>query len=149
MSQRIADRHGLRVSTCWTTFLTVLPEPARQRLAAQSTVMLGRAQGVVFAVGALGWTVLAPTPGWAVVWVAVTCSVIGGTYVGLRHSAQSYCDLIEGQVAAHRATLYRAVGFPLPESTEDEPRLGAELSDYLEANAEAAVPLRWAAGEPA
>lgn len=143
MSQRITDRHGLRVSSCWAAFLAVLPEPARQALTAQSTTVLGRAQTLVWTVAALGWTALIPTPGWALVWVVAVLAAVAGAYLGLAHAVQAYCDLIEGQVAVFRSGLYRAVGFPLPESTVDEPKLGAELSDYLDADTGRAVPLRW------
>ncbi|MBO4204571.1 hypothetical protein [Micromonospora echinofusca] len=143
MGQRVADRHGLRITACWASFVTVLPEPDRLRLTEQSTAVLGRAQAYGWALLAAGWAALLPGPVPVALWLVAVLIVVALSYLALCHSAEAYADLIEGLLAVHRLALYRAVGLPAPASTGDEPASGALLSDYLADGAAATVDLTW------
>ncbi|MEH1014411.1 hypothetical protein V6U90_15020, partial [Micromonospora sp. CPCC 206060] len=143
MGQRVADRHGLRVTACWASFVTVLPEPDRLRLTEQSTAVLGRAQGCCWALLATGWAALLPGRIPMALWLVAVLVVVALSYLALCHSAEAYADLIEGLLAVHRLALYQAVGLPAPTSTGDEPACGALLSDYLADGGTATVGLTW------
>lgn len=148
MTERVSLRHGLELAACWEPLLVVCPDSARQLLAGESRRVTQRGQGVIWSLAALAWTALLP-PGAAVCWAAVALAAAWLLYIGLQDAVGTYCDLVEGAVAAHRSLLYRSLGLPLPVDTFAEVSAGALLSAYLAGTPAQvrAMPLSWPAVE--
>lgn len=141
MSERIADRHGLRLSVCWQALLAVLPDGTRDQLAERSTTLLHRTQVLVWSLLSAVWLAVLPLS-WVAWWVAGVSAVVVVSYLGLCQAAEEYADLVEGVVVANRLLLFRAVGLPPPDSVGKEAELGQQLTRYL-AGGRIDVPLSW------
>lgn len=150
MTERVSLRHGLELADCWEPLLVVCPDSARQLLASESRRVTQRGQGLIWSLAALAWTVLLPPAG-AVCWAVAALAAAWLLHAGLQDAVGTYCDLVEGTVAAYRHLLYRSLGLPLPIDTAAEASAGALLSAYL-TGAQAgtlAMPLSWPAVETA
>jgi hypothetical protein len=143
LDQRVTRRFGLRLDVCWQPLLAVLPAEAHARLAEGSRVVVLRGQLPIWSVAALGW--LAFIPGWLgrVGWV-VACLCLGlAGFIGLVSAAEAYADQVFATVAAQRVLLYRALGLPVPSTTDTEPAAGRRLSDQLDQGLDEPAPLSW------
>ncbi|MCX5263338.1 hypothetical protein [Streptomyces sp. NBC_00199] len=129
--QRVAERHGLDMELCWRPLVEVVDQAVRTRLESASSLIVTRAQAVLFAAGLLAWTWLLPA-WWARGAYAVCCLLL--VRIACRAVAaavEAYCDAAEDTFLLHRTGLYCALGFPLPTTTQAERSQGRELSRYL------------------
>lgn len=129
--QRIVAKHGLRMNSCRRLLVEVMPAPKRAELEALSGAVLRRVHTMTWFLFAIVWALALPGLWW-LLWVAACLLMAHWMYLEVCHAAGEYCDALEAVVAVQRHQLYRVVGFPVPGSTADEPRRGAELSGYLD-----------------
>jgi hypothetical protein len=130
--QRVLARHGLRLHSCWSYLLAVLPAPARAELERHSTDVLMRTQAVLWSLAATSYAVLLPGAPMKAGWVLASLIAAYLAYRQVCTVAANYCDAIEGIIVAHRKSLYEVAGFALPTSIADEHKKGMELSSYLD-----------------
>ena len=130
LGQRVRRRHGLDLPTCWPLVEQILPQSAREELEASSGRVAGRIQNLLWALAALVWLPALPTR--LAIGVAVASVILAVLlWWAISGAVEQYCALIEALVAVHRQGMYRAVGWPLPTSTAQEPELGRALTGYL------------------
>ena len=147
MTERVWQRHRLDLSVCWEPILAVLPGPARESLARESTRLTRRAQNLIWACCAAVWAGFLQPP-WAIIgWLVAVAALSCVLYGGLRSAAETYCDLVEAIVAVHRRLLYQGLGLALPDSTSAEIVAGAALSAYLSGVQAVDLPFSWPAGD--
>jgi hypothetical protein len=132
LHQRILATHGLRLASCWELLLSVLPDDAMKKLVAPSSVVLVRAQIVIWAVMNCIWAVWLDNWLWRAGWVFTWLAVAYLAYRELCTAAGKYCDRLGAIVFAHRWLLYEVAKLPSPKSTADELRTGLELSGQLD-----------------
>ena len=142
LDQRVRQRHGLGLPTCWPLIEETLPQAARDRLEDASKRVAGRVRNLMWTVAALVW--LPTFPARLALLVAVTIAVLV-VPLGWAASAsvEQYCALIEAMIAAHRRGIYAAVGWPLPTSTAQEPAQGRALTGYLNRLEVSDITLEW------
>lgn len=133
--QRIVAKHGLRMNSCRRLLVEVMPARKRAELEALTGAVLRRVHTMTWFLVAIVWAPALPGYWW-MLWVAACLVMAHWMYREVCQAACECCDALEAVVAVQRHQLYRAVGFPLPASTADEPRCGAELSGYLDRSTE-------------
>lgn len=136
--KRIETRYGLNLGLCWTAFVEVLPDPARTRLAEQSTQIMLRVQHLVYvpltACWAIPFAAHAGGSAAAVIVLVALGAVVLLEWVCLRRLAAAvgeYADQVTAVVATRRRLLYQACGFGVPAGADAEPAEGRALSEYL------------------
>ncbi|WP_333773326.1 hypothetical protein [Streptomyces sp. IBSBF 3136] len=143
--QRVAERHGLDMELCWRPLVEVVDPAVRTRLESASSLIVTRAQAVLFAAGLLAWTWLLPA-WWTQVVYAVSCLLLVGLACrAVAAAVEAYCDAAEDTFLLHRTNLYRALGFPLPTTTQAEPGEGRNLGMYLAKRSLPPVTFDWPA----
>jgi hypothetical protein len=124
--ERSTDRkYGLDGIICWPRLWPLLPENLRSDLINARSVLDRLVElwfwGLLFWI----WSIWMP---WAVVigllWMLTT-------YWIACQAAMAYGELMETAFDLHRFSLYEMLGWPLPQSTQDEHTLGAQLTEYL------------------
>jgi hypothetical protein len=130
--QRILARHGLRMSSCQWLLLEVSPPEKKAELEHLSQAVLRRVHALEWFVLTAVWAYFLPTAGVRVAWVLACLVAAHWAYREVCRAAVEYCEVLDATVTTHRMRLYRAAGFPLPQSTSDEPIRGNELSGYLD-----------------
>lgn len=119
-------KYGLDAIVCWPRLWALLPEHARTDLS-NARASLDRLVelwfwGLLFAL----WTFWS-TP-WALaislVWMAVS-------YWLALQAAMTYGDLLETAFDLYRFSLYEALGWACPKSSQEERTLGRQLTEYL------------------
>jgi hypothetical protein len=140
---RILLRHGLWMASCQWLLLEIMPAEKRSALEALSDAVLRRVHAWEWLILTASWACFLPGTAAKVIWVAVCLLAAHWAYREICRASADYCDVLEAIVLTHRPALYRAVGFPVPKSTDDEPRKGLELSGYLDQRERVSIPLRW------
>ncbi len=133
--QRIVAKHGFRMNSCRRLLVEVMSQEKRAELEALIGSVMRRVHTMNWFLLAIVWAVFLPGF-YPMLWVAVCLLMAYWMYCEVCKAACEYCDTLEVVVTVHRNQLYHAVGFPLPESTEDESRRGGELSGYLDRGTE-------------
>lgn len=122
---RPAAHYGLDPTTCWPKLWMVLPDDARQAIAAARQRLDSAAQAAVWGVLFLVWTPLA----W---WAAPLGLLVAAVaYRRMRTTAEAYGELFAATFGVHRVKLYEAMRWPLPANPAQELVEGARLSRYL------------------
>ncbi|MER6471000.1 hypothetical protein [Streptomyces collinus] len=129
--QRVADRHGLDMELCWRPLVEVVDPAVRTRLESASSLIVTRAQAAPCAAGLLAWAWLLPVWWARGVYAACCLLLVGLACRAVTAAVETYCDAVEETFLLHRVSLYRALGFPLPTSTQAERSQGQDLSRYL------------------
>lgn len=143
LAQRAQRRHGLDLAACWPLLEEVLDEATRGRLESASGMLGRRVDALVWSVGSLVWLPWLPGRLRAALLIVLVV-LVPLVWSGLNAAVIRYCAAVEALVVAHRHTLYRAAGLPLPESTDREPAQGQELTAYLTRFAAVpTAPLTW------
>ncbi len=123
--RRPFDKYGLDAVTCWSRLWLVMPADSRAEIeSARASLDLG--------VRLLIWSALFAI--WSVWWPWAVLAGAIGIWISYRwalRGAMTYGDLVEAAYDVHRFELYRALRFPLPRNTEDEPTDGKRLTQYL------------------
>lgn len=131
MSQRIGDKHGLRLVSCWHLLMLVIPDKDKADLRVKTAAVLFPAQGFIWSVASAIWAALLPGLLPKILWVVVCFFAAYLAYRRMRSQAQEYCDMIEAVVVAHRKALYEVSGFAAP-TPAHETTAGAQLCDWLD-----------------
>ncbi|MGH3533134.1 MAG: hypothetical protein ACRDQG_00250 [Pseudonocardiaceae bacterium] len=132
--QLILATYGLRLPSCWKFLLPVLPADKKADLQASSSVVLARAQSVIWALMNCIWMVWIQGAVGKIEW---TCGWLAVAYLAYRflcEAADVYCDELRAVVFHYRFRLYESAHFPLPKSIAEELRVGPKLSGYLDRN---------------
>ena len=122
---RPRSRYGLDALVCWHHLWLVLPDEVKME------VVKARHQ-LDTAVRIWMWSVLFLIWGsW--VWWAIPLGLLAALldYRWILEAAKTYGHLVEACFNLHRFSLYRALEWPLPESPEQEPEHGEQLTRYL------------------
>ncbi len=122
---RPAVRYGLDASVCWPQLWLVLPDQPRLDIGEARTRLNVAAQNWLWGVLFIGWTGLA--------WWALPAGLIVATlaYARAVSAAVTYGELFAASFDVYRKLLYEALRWPLPGNPADEPRSGAEITNYL------------------
>ncbi|MDX3866840.1 hypothetical protein [Streptomyces europaeiscabiei] len=130
VSERLNRKLGLDLTVVWGPLLAILPEGQYSRLVAQSSVILGRCQQLLIAVGGLALAPLFPLR-WALAW-SLACLLAALAFRhGLLRETMAFGAEVHTVVVAHRIPLYAAYGLPAPVGPEDEKRCGEAFSGIL------------------
>jgi hypothetical protein len=132
MHQHILAVHGLRLQSCWKLLLMVLPDDKKANLLTSSSVVLAKAQSVIWALMNCIWVVWIPGALWKIGWVYGWLVVAYLAYRGVCTAAGVYCDELRAIIFAYQFDLYKRVNFKPPTSTADAPRTGRNLSNHLD-----------------
>ncbi|MDQ3152492.1 MAG: hypothetical protein M3R63_12480 [Actinomycetota bacterium] len=132
MHQHILAVHGLRLQSCWTFLLMVLPDDKKANLLISSSVVLTKTQSVSWALMNCIWVVWIPGALWKIGWVCGWLAVAYFAYRGVRTAAGVYCDELRAIVVSYRFQLYERANFRLPKSIAEELQAGLDLSGYLD-----------------
>ncbi|MFJ4008202.1 hypothetical protein [Streptomyces sp. NPDC090026] len=130
VAERLDRKLGLDLSVVWGALLTVLPEGQYSRLVAQSSVVLGRCQQLLIAVGGLALAPLFPLR-WALAWVLACLLCALAFRHGLVRETIAFAAQVHSVVVAHRISLYAAYGLSAPVNPQDEVRCGQTLTRVL------------------
>ncbi|MFG1641274.1 hypothetical protein ACGFMK_13385 [Amycolatopsis sp. NPDC049252] len=130
--QRILSRHGLWMSSCQWLLLEVSPPEKKAEFEQLSQAVLRRVHALEWFVLTTAWAYFLPAAGARVAWVLVCLAAAHWAYREVCRAAAEYCEVLDATVTTHRMRLYRAAGFPLPQSTSEELAKGHELSAYLD-----------------
>ncbi len=118
-------RYGLDGVICWPALWMVLPEQARQDVAAAWADLSGTARLVFWALLGMVWGA------WA--WWALPVA-LGLAWAGYRlvlEATDVFATQVEITFAVHRFALYDALGLQRPTTAEEERQLGAALTAHL------------------
>ena len=118
-------RYGLDGVVCWPALWLVLPEQARQDVAAARADLSGAARLVFWALLGVVWGAWAP---WA---LPVALGLAWAGYRLALESAETFATLVETAFALHRFALYEALGLPRPTTPEEERQLGEAITAHL------------------
>ncbi|RPI33000.1 MAG: hypothetical protein EHM70_07395 [Chloroflexota bacterium] len=118
-------RYGLDAVACWPRLWLLLPEPARDEIDTARLTLDTCVNWWVWSMLFLVWTVWtwwALPVGLLVAWIAYRSAV---------QTSRDYCDLVVAAYDLYRWSLYKQVGWPLPENSADEPACGRQLTSFL------------------
>ncbi|MBU2666935.1 hypothetical protein KOI35_25820 [Actinoplanes bogorensis] len=121
-----ADKYGLDGIALWPHLWLLLPEPARQEIAAARAGLDGAARLFLWGLLAL------PLAGWT--WTAVPVSLLAmAAAVRWRGPAAAivYADLVEASYDLYRTSLYEQMRWPLPANPRQERAEGRRLTEYV------------------
>jgi hypothetical protein len=121
-----ADKYGLDAVAVWPHLWLVLPDSARQEIAAARSGLDGAAR--LFLWGLLFLPFVALT------WLAVPVGLaVAAAALWWRAPATAavYGDLVEAAYDLHRPALYRQLRWPLPTDPQQERSEGRRLTTYL------------------
>jgi hypothetical protein len=121
---RPIDKYGLDPAVCWPQLWLLLPDTTRRELAAARAGMDLGATLMLWSVLSVGLVVWTP-------WALAAAGVAAGAHAWLLAAAQRYGELLEAAFDLYRASLYRALRWPLPATPAEEPAAGQELTRYL------------------
>jgi hypothetical protein len=120
-----ARKYGLDAMICWPRLWPLLPENLRTDLASARSALDRLAELCFWGLLFLFWAILVR---WAILiallWIFIT-------YHMACQSAMSYGDLLEAAFDLYRFSLYDAMGWPRPKSTQTEPELGSQLTEHM------------------
>jgi hypothetical protein len=120
------DKYGLDPVRCWPHLWLVMPEAARQEVAAARSAVDAATAGGLWGLAFLAWTPW--TPWAAAVGLVVTCAA---WWTWLPRRTEVFGDLVESAFDLHRRELYAALRWPPPADPNDERASGALLTEYL------------------
>lgn len=132
---RVQSRYGLDPIICWPRLWLLLPNTAREEVAAAYAALLLSAQ--VLLCGAL-FTVWGIWAWWAPLLGLLTAI---GSYLRMLRAATIVADLVESCYDVHRALLYASLRWPPPANPQAERREGARLTAYLNAGSRQPTPV--------
>lgn len=119
-------KYGLDAFVCWPRLWLLLPDNTRDDLSAArqvlNTLVELWAWGLLFLIWLIGspWALLV-----SVLWLLIARLL-------LLQAAMAYADLFESAFDLHRWSLYKSVGWPLPETSgEAEIAAGQRLTEFL------------------
>ncbi|SHN14543.1 hypothetical protein [Streptomyces yunnanensis] len=138
--------YGLDLAVCWDPFVKALETPVRDELTAAATRVFARVQGLVCAAATACWAIVIPGMLQRLLWVAMCALLVWGAHRSLRAGVDAYCRHVTGLFAVHRVRLYRALGFTLPATAQEEVSCGTTLSAALSRTlrpGSAPVPYEW------
>ncbi|HVN03879.1 MAG TPA: hypothetical protein VMT86_05635, partial [Bryobacteraceae bacterium] len=122
---RSYDKYGLDAAVCWPRLWLLLPDAARTDVGAARTEVDSAARAFLWSVLFCAWTFVHP--------VALLIGIVAALLMHrhLKDTAETYGTLLESAFDVYRFSLYRSLGWALPENAEKEPARGAELTNYL------------------
>lgn len=118
-------RYGLDAVVCWPRLWLLLPASVKQELQ-------GAHVELTHAIRLCVWSLLLTIWSIWVIWVApigILAFLIA--YKWAVEAAEVYADLLEATFDLYRYTLYEALRWQLPNDSNEEIRVGKQLSDYL------------------
>lgn len=118
-------KYGLEAVICWPRLWLLLPDRAREDLAAARETLFRRAELVLWGLLFLAWT---PFSAWAIL-IGLVWAFVG--YNLALQAAQSFGDLLESTFGLYRHLLYEAVGWEKPADLAAERAAGKQLSAFL------------------
>lgn len=131
-AQRVEDTTGLNLSVAWPPLVATLPQEVFERLAAQSTMILGRFQQLMLVFGALPLAAFLP---WRFAWIWLVVGCIAALAFRRAVTAETgvFARQIHTTVVLHRTVLYSALGLPPPATPSDELAAGRRATEILKA----------------
>jgi hypothetical protein len=123
--RRPADRYGLDPIICWPRLWILLPDGAKKEISEAYIDLASNARLWLWSLLFLVWSP------W--VWWAIPIAILSASFAYSRSqdAASSYGDLIESAFDLHRSLLYKSLRFPLPETSDQEPDAGLQITEYL------------------
>lgn len=118
-------KYGLEAVICWPRLWLLLPDRAREDLAAARETLFRRTELVLWGLLFLAWT---PFSLWAIV-IGLIWAFVG--YNLALQAAQSFGDLLESAFDLYRHLLYEALGWEKPADLAAEREAGQRLSAFL------------------
>jgi hypothetical protein len=133
---RPAAKYGLDAVAVWPCLWLLLPDQARQELAAGRMALETSVGSMLWGALFLIFTPWAPLAAPAGLAVAIAAFLL---WIPAR--AEVFADLLESAFDLYRGNLYRQLRWPLPTAPEDEPAEGRQLTSYLWRGSEAPAPI--------
>jgi hypothetical protein len=133
---RPVDKYGLDPVSLWPHLWLLMPDTARQELAAARAALDASVAAVVWGLLFLAftpWSPWAPPVGLGVAALALL--------VWIPARAANFAALVEAAFDLYRQNLYTQLRWPLPASPHDERREGRRVTTYLLRGSDAATPL--------
>jgi hypothetical protein len=118
-------RYGLDAIICWPRLWSLLPENIRVDLANARSTLDRLVELWFWGLLFLLWTFWVP---WAALISLLWITIIYGIAC---QAAMSYGELLEASFDLHRFSLYDVMGWPRPKNTQEEIKLGNQLTEYL------------------
>lgn len=119
-------KYGLDPVVCWPRLWLLLPHDVQGSITIARGSLDTATRAAVWGVLVLIWAYWAPLVAPLVALVVVVLAARS-----MRSAAEVYGDLVESAFDLHRVALYRAAGWPLPVSPDQERACGQQLSEYL------------------
>jgi hypothetical protein len=133
---RPVDKYGLDAVSLWPHLWLLMPDAARQELAAARAALDASVAAVVWGLLFLvfiPWSPWAPVAGLGVAALALL--------VWVPARAATFAALVEAAFDLYRQDLYTQLRWPLPTSPHDERRQGRQVTSYLLRGSDAMTPL--------
>jgi hypothetical protein len=123
--RRPQEKYGLDAVVCWPHLWFLLPESTKLDLQNARASLNNIAQLWLWSILFLFWT---PSAWWA---LPIGLLVAFFSYGWMLEAAEGLSTLVEAAYDLHRMTLYQAMNWPLPVNSDQELKLGQQLSEYL------------------
>lgn len=123
---RPSAKYGLDSIICWPALWLVLPDAAKTELQAARAALDRAIRLWLWSVMFVVWTQWA---WWAL--PAGLLAAVGIYYSWILQAATTYGQLLEAAFDTHRAALYKALRFTLPQTLEEETPIGKDITAYL------------------
>lgn len=120
-----SDKYGLDSLVCWPRLWCLLPECLKNDLTSSRAALNGRAELWLWGLLFLVWTAFHPLA------ILISLAWMLLAYSLAVQAAEVYGALVETAFDLHRFSLYDALGWPRPESSEMEKAVGLELTEFL------------------
>jgi hypothetical protein len=131
---RPRHRYGLDVMLIWPRLWLVLPDSAREELAAARSSLDA---SVAAAIWGTAFVAFMPLTTWALVGLTVPVAAV---LLWVPACAEVFADLLESAVELYRFSLYQQLRWPLPKNPAAERERGEALTKYLESGSDKPYP---------
>ena len=123
---RPSHRYGLDAVIVWPRLWLVLPDTARQELAAARSSVDSSVAAAIWGAGFVSFT-------WLAWWAAPAglLTVISAVAWWVPARTEVFADLVEGAYDLYRSSLYQQLRWPLPENPAAERDIGTQVTEYL------------------
>lgn len=118
-------RYNLEINTVWSRFWLVVSDQTRQELITARRELNARVEVLLWSLLLLVWLVWA----WWIAVVWIVASVLA--YFSLFDIAYIYGHLLRAAFDLERFNLYEALRWKLPDSPDEEQKMGATLSQFF------------------
>ncbi len=124
-------KYGLNAIVCWPHLWMLLPDHPRSDLQETRASLNTAARVWLWGLLLWFWAFFGPWTPWALLALPLGFATMVFAYRWALSTARSYGDLLDAAFDLYRGELYKALRWPLPESSDTEKAMGQQLSQYL------------------